>query len=228
MLSSPSVPTSPVLDQCTALVAGRSPLIRAGIVTLLGGYEIEVICEARETDEFTQKALARRPDLIVLCDVGSQAQGVEFLDVLSDCSGEHTDLLIITNRIDVVGASHLMSGTTNGFGYVLVDKIHAVDDFRNIVSRVVAGESVVDPDVINEMLGRKFRRDRFAHLTIRESQALKLMATGLTNRAIAERMTITTRAAEKHVGAIFEKLDLDPAPDNHRRVLAVLQFLQAR
>jgi len=234
MLLSRSPIATPATAECTALVASRSPLIRVGIGALLADFEINVVGEAREPDELSGKAMGHRPDLIVLCDTQSTTESVDFLEALADLPRElqsskpSTSYLVVTNRIDAFGASRVMTNFAGGFGYVLFEKVHAVEDFRSIVSRVILGESVVDPDVVYEMLGQKFRDDQFSNLTKRETQAMTLMAAGLTNRAIAAQMIITTRAAEKHVGSIFEKLDLDPAPDNHRRVLAVLQFLQAQ
>jgi DNA-binding NarL/FixJ family response regulator len=234
LIAPPIEAAAALLAQCTALVACRSPLIRRGVSSLLAECEVDVVCEARESEELAQKARTRRPDLIVLCDAGSTSSDVDYLDAIagsprdSDPDSRDPAYLIVSNRVDAPGASRLMSEVDAGFGYILFDKVQAVEDFRNTVSRVVHGDSVLDPDVVNEMLGRKFRRDRFANLTTRESEALSLMASGLTNRAIADRMIISTRAAEKHVGSIFEKLGLEPGPDNHRRVLSVLQFLQAQ
>lgn len=234
MLTTRSPIASPATAQRTALVAGRSSLIRVGISALLSDFEINVISEAREPDELSGKAMGHRPDLIVLCDTQSSSDSIDFLEALADLpralqsSTHSSSYLVVTNRVDAYGASRVMTKFSGGFGYVLLDKVQAVEDFRLIVSRVILGDSVVDPDVVYAMLGQRFRDDRFSNLTKREAQAMALMAAGLTNRAIATEMIITTRAAEKHVGSIFEKLDLDPAPDNHRRVLAVLQFLQAR
>ena len=112
-------------------------------------------------------------------------------------------------------------------GYLLKDRVADVERFVDSVRRVADGGSALDPEVVSQLVGRARRDDPLENLTPREREVLELMAQGLSNRAICERMVVTERAVEKHVTSIFGKLALAPAPEDHRRVLAVLTFLRA-
>lgn len=111
-------------------------------------------------------------------------------------------------------------------GYLLKDRVSELEHFTDAVRRVAAGGSALDPEVVSRLLGRQRRDDPLDELTDRERQVLGLMAEGLSNSAIAAELVVTDRAVEKHVGSIFSKLDLPMAPENHRRVLAVLAYLR--
>ncbi|HEY8770014.1 MAG TPA: response regulator transcription factor, partial [Thermoleophilaceae bacterium] len=124
-------------------------------------------------------------------------------------------------------ALELVGDSAGGVGYLLKDRVADVDRFLDSVRRVAEGGSALDPEVVSQLLGRSRRDDPLAAITAREREVLELMAEGRSNNAIAEQMVITERAVEKHVTSIFSKLDLAPAPADHRRVLAVLAFLRA-
>jgi DNA-binding NarL/FixJ family response regulator len=123
-------------------------------------------------------------------------------------------------------ASESLLDGAAGFGYLLKDRIVDVPQFLDSLMRVANGGSAIDPEIVSHMLGRKSRERDLDVLSERELEVLALMAEGRTNHAIGEHMTITTRAAEKHVSSIFTKLDLEATPDDHRRVLAVLKYLE--
>jgi len=124
-------------------------------------------------------------------------------------------------------ARELLAVDANGVGYLLKDRVADVEDFIAAVRRVADGGSALDPIVVQTMLGRSDGIDPFKALTAREREVLELMAEGRSNAAVAASMVVTERAVEKHVTSIFSKLDLPPTPDDHRRVLAILRFLDA-
>jgi DNA-binding NarL/FixJ family response regulator len=121
----------------------------------------------------------------------------------------------------------LVSETAAGLGYLLKDRVADVDAFIDALRRVAQGGSALDPEVVSRLLGRSRRDDPLADLTPREREVLELMAEGRSNAAIAQQLVVTERAVEKHVTSIFGKLNLTPAPEDHRRVLAVLTFLRS-
>jgi DNA-binding NarL/FixJ family response regulator len=135
-------------------------------------------------------------------------------------------VLVLSQYVEESYAQRLMSSGTEGVGYLLKDRVADIDRFVDGVRRVAEGGSVLDPEVVSQMLGRRRPDGPLATLTPREREVLELMAEGQTNRAIAADMTVTERAVERHVTAIFEKLGLSAGDGGHRRVLAVLAYLR--
>jgi DNA-binding NarL/FixJ family response regulator len=121
----------------------------------------------------------------------------------------------------------LFATTTRGLGYLLKDRVADIDEFASAVRRIAEGNSVLDPAVVAELLGRRRNDDPLGRLTPREREVLEFMAEGRSNQAIADRLYVTPRAVEKHVTSIFSKLDLPATSDDHRRVLAVLTYVRA-
>ena len=138
-----------------------------------------------------------------------------------------TGVLVLSAYVEEAYALELVADSAAGLGYLLKDRVADVDRFVEAVRRVAEGGSALDPEVVSRLLGRTRRDDPLAELTRREREVLELMAEGRTNAAIAERLVVTERAVEKHVTSIFGKLGLSPAPEDHRRVLAVLTFLRS-
>jgi DNA-binding NarL/FixJ family response regulator len=138
-----------------------------------------------------------------------------------------TGVLVLSQYVEEGYALDLVSESAGGVGYLLKDRVADVDRFIDSVRRVADGGSALDPEVVSQLVGRARRDDPLEELTPREREVLELMAEGRSNNAIAEKMTVTERAVEKHVTSIFGKLGLPPAPEDHRRVLAVLAFLRA-
>jgi DNA-binding NarL/FixJ family response regulator len=134
---------------------------------------------------------------------------------------------VLSQYVEEGYALDLVSESAGGVGYLLKDRVADVDRFIDSVRRVADGGSALDPEVVSQLVGRARRDDPLEELTPREREVLELMAEGRSNNAIAEKMTVTERAVEKHVTSIFGKLGLPPAPEDHRRVLAVLAFLRA-
>ena len=138
-----------------------------------------------------------------------------------------TAVLVLSQYIEAGYALELLQDSAEGVGYLLKDRVYDLADFVAAVKRVATGGSALDPSVVSQLLGRRRRDDPISDLSPRELEVLELMAEGLSNSAIAARMFLTDRGVEKHVTSIFQKLRLPVATDTHRRVLAVVAFLQS-
>jgi DNA-binding NarL/FixJ family response regulator len=137
-------------------------------------------------------------------------------------------IIVLSQYVEENYASELLAGDLGGVGYVLKDRVTDVGQFLGTVDRVGNGGTAIDPEVVSQLLARTRRQEPIADLSPREREVLGLMAEGRSNTAIAEELVITQRAVEKHVKNIFQKLRLAPADTDHRRVLAVLRYLEAR
>lgn len=138
-----------------------------------------------------------------------------------------TGVVVLSAYIEEAYALELLGEDPAGVGYLLKDRVWDGDRFAEAVRRVAEGGSALDPEVVSHMLGRRRVHEPLEDLTSREHDVLGLMAEGRSNQAIADALTISGRAVEKHVSSIFAKLNLAPAPEDHRRVLAVLAFLRS-
>jgi DNA-binding NarL/FixJ family response regulator len=138
-----------------------------------------------------------------------------------------TGVLVLSQYVEAAYAIDLFATTTRGLGYLLKDRVADIGEFASAVRRIAEGNSVLDPAVVAELLGRRRADDPLSRLTPREREVLELMAEGRSNQAIADRLYVTPRAVEKHVTSIFSKLDLPATTDDHRRVLAVLTYVRA-
>jgi DNA-binding NarL/FixJ family response regulator len=211
------------------IVAEDSVLLREGIVRLLSERDFEVVAQAGDADDLLRKVGAHKPDVVVAdirmpptnTDDGLRA-AIEIRD-----SHPETGVLVLSAYVEETYAMELVSDTAEGVGYLLKDRVADVDAFVEAVRRVGGGGSALDPEVVSRLLGRARRDDPLAELTPREREVLELMAEGRSNAAVAERLVVTERAVEKHVTSIFGKLNLTPAAEDHRRVLAVLTFLRS-
>jgi DNA-binding NarL/FixJ family response regulator len=211
------------------VVADDSVLLREGVVRLLEENGFEVVGQAGDAEDLIRKVKAHKPDVAVVdirmpptnTDDGLRA-ALEIRAELPD-----TGVLVLSQYVEEGYALDLVGESAGGVGYLLKDRVADVDRFVDSVRRVADGGSALDPEVVSQLVGRARRDDPIDELTPREREVLELMAEGRSNNAIAEHMTVTERAVEKHVTSIFGKLDLAPAPEDHRRVLAVLAFLRA-
>jgi DNA-binding NarL/FixJ family response regulator len=136
-------------------------------------------------------------------------------------------VLFLSQVVEARHALELFREHPEGFGYLLKDRVLDIDDFLESVRRVARGGTAIDPEVVGQLLGRRQAEDPLGELTPREREVLGLMAEGRSNRGICEKLFLSPKTVETHVHSIFGKLDLPPAPDDHRRVLAVLAFLRA-
>jgi len=211
------------------VVADDSVLLREGVVRLLEENGFEVVGQAGDAEDLIRKVRAHKPDVAVVdirmpptnTDDGLRA-ALEIRAELPD-----TGVLVLSQYVEEGYALDLVGESAGGVGYLLKDRVADIERFVDSVRRVADGGSALDPEVVSQLVGRARRDDPLAELTPREREVLELMAEGRSNNAIAEHMVVTERAVEKHVTSIFAKLGLAPAPEDHRRVLAVLAFLRA-
>jgi DNA-binding NarL/FixJ family response regulator len=204
-------------------------LLREGIARVLAVTGFEVVAQAGDADDLLRKVNAHRPDVAVVDIRMPPTNTDDGLRAALEIRAEHpeTGVLVLSQYVEEGYALELVGDSAGGVGYLLKDRVADVERFIDSVKRVAEGGSALDPEVVSQLVGRARRDDPLAELTPREREVLALMAEGRSNQAIAEHMVVTERAVEKHVTSIFSKLDLTPAPEDHRRVLAVLAFLRA-
>jgi DNA-binding NarL/FixJ family response regulator len=208
------------------VVADDSVLLREGLVRVLVEAGVDVVGAFGDADSLLAELEALHPDLIVLDvrmpptyrDEGVRA-AIRARELRSDIG-----ILLLSQYVEVAYAQELLSSGTGGVGYLLKDRVASLAQLQDAVERIAAGGTVLDPEVVAQLLGR--RHDPLATLTPREHEVMALMAEGRTNLAIAQTLVIGTGAVEKNVTAIFQKLGLDDSGSDHRRVLAVLAWLQ--
>jgi DNA-binding NarL/FixJ family response regulator len=212
-----------------AVIADDSTLLREGLARLLEEAGIEVVGQARDADELLLKVRSYQPDVAIVDIRMPPTQTDEGIRAAQEIRAKHpeTGVLVLSQHVAHVYAVELLADDAEGLGYLLKDRVAEVDDFVTAVRRVADGGSALDPLVVAELVGRSRAGDPLAPLSPREREVLELMAEGRTNQAIGQRLFISPRAVEKHVTSIFAKLRLPAAPEDHRRVLAVLRFLDS-
>ena len=210
------------------MIADDSVLLRAGLARLLEDAGFEVVGQAGDAEDLLRKVRAHHPDLAVTDIRMPPTQTDEGLRAAQQIRGEMPEiaLMVLSQYIDERYALELLQGSAEGVGYLLKDRVADLDAFVDALRRVSAGGSVLDPEVVAQLLGRRRGVDPLDRLTPREREVLALMAEGRSNHAVARELVVTERAIEKHVTSIFSKLGLTAAEDGHRRVLAVLQYLK--
>jgi DNA-binding NarL/FixJ family response regulator len=204
-------------------------LLREGITRLLSDSGFDVVAQAGDAIDLRRKVAAHRPDVAIV-DVQMPPDGTDDgLRAAIAIRTEHpeTGVLVLSQFSDERYALDLIGDDATGVGYLLKDRVGDVDSFADAVRRVAGGGSALDPAIVALMLGRRRKDDPLDALTAREREVLELMAQGKSNHGVAAALTIGVPAVEKHVTRIFEKLDLGRAPDEHRRVLAVLALIRA-
>ncbi len=217
------------------VIAEDSVLLRAGLTRLLSDGGHDVVGAVGDAESLIDAVERLEPDLAVVdvrmppthTDDGLRAA----LQVRE--RWPRVAILVLSQYVEESYASELLAdshgndGGIGGVGYLLKDRIADVGDFMDAVGRVGDGGAVFDPEVVAQLLARSHRRDPLATLSPREREVLALMAEGRTNAAIAGTLVVSDGAIEKHVSSIFSKLDLPPAPGDHRRVLAVLRWIES-
>jgi DNA-binding NarL/FixJ family response regulator len=203
-------------------------LLRQGIarVLALGGFD--VVAEEGDADDLLRKALAHRPDLVVADINMPPGRGDDGLVAAIEVRKRlpETGVLVLSQYYEERYATELLAHGAEGVGYLLKERVSDLDQFVEAAIRITKGGSVLDPEVVGLMLGRRRKRSRIAELTPRELDVLAAMAEGKSNRGIAEALVITPAAVEKHINRIFGKLDIDAVDTEHRRVHAVLTYLR--
>jgi len=208
------------------VIAEDSVLLREGLVRLLEGGGFTVQAAVADADALLRAVDEHRPDLVVVDVRMPPAHRDEGLRAALVLRRRWPDIavLVLSQYVEERYATELLSRETSGVGYLLKDRVADVTEFLDVLRRVAAGGTALDPEVVAQLLVRH-RQDPLDRLTARERQVLGLMAEGRSNAGIAGTLVITESAVAKHVNSIFTKLDLAPADTDHRRVLAVLRFL---
>lgn len=210
------------------VVGEDEPLVRAGIVRVLEDAGFEVVAVAGDAEDLVRKAGAHRPDVVItdiqmppdLTDDGLRAAQ----EIRS--SRPEVGVVVLSQFLEDRYALDLVGERAEGVGYLLKDRIGDLGLFIDAVRRVARGGSALDPEVVQRMVGRRRVRGPLDELTPREREVLALMAEGRSNQGIGDALTVTVAAVERHVTSILGKLGLRQAPEDHRRVLAVLEYLR--
>jgi DNA-binding NarL/FixJ family response regulator len=218
-----------VASDLRVVIGEDDVLLRAGIARLLEDAGIEVVGQTGDADDLLRKALAHHPD-VTLTDVqmppGNEDDGLRAaIELRRQRPDAH--ILVLSQHADQQYALDLVGDEPAGVGYLLKERVGDVDAFIDAVQRVARGGTALDPEVVALMLGRRRPDNPLEQLTARERAVLAAMAEGKSNRGIASALFISEAAVEKHTTSIFSKLDLDPSPTEHRRVLAALKYLRA-
>ena len=209
-----------------AVIAEDSVLLRAGLVKVLEAVGYEVVAAVGEAEQLLAAVAEHHPDVVVT-DVrmppGYTDEGVRAA-LLIRRQWPRTAVLLLSQYVEERYAADLLTGDTRGVGYLLKERVANVDDFLDALERVAAGGTALDPEVVSQLLLRR-QSGPLDSLTPREREVLRRMAEGLSNVAIAQALVVSESAVAKHISSIFAKLQLAPTEGEHRRVLAVLQFL---
>jgi DNA-binding NarL/FixJ family response regulator len=210
------------------VVADDAMITREGLVRLLQEAGVEVVAEAQDGDELLRKVATTRPDAAIVDIRMPPTNTDEGLVAAQAIRSQHPDVavLILSSYIEPRYAMQLLQEHPERVGYLLKERVFEIAVLVDALRRLADGESVIDPTIVTRLLGRRRHASQLDELTPRERDVLELLAEGLSNRAIAERLVVAERTVEAHVKQIFGKLDLPASPDSHRRVLAVLAYLR--
>jgi DNA-binding NarL/FixJ family response regulator len=211
------------------VLADDDVLLREGLASLLDGSGFEVVGQAGDAVELLDLVRVTEPDVAIIDIRMPPTHTIEGLDAARVIRGElpETAIIVLSAHVEVEEAMELLAGG-KGIGYLLKTRVTDVSDFVATVERISAGAAVVDPSLVQELVRARRRRDPLAVLSPREREVLGLMAEGASNAGIATRIFVSEGTVEKHVRSILTKLDLPESQTDHRRVLAVLKFLEAR
>ena len=211
------------------VLADDSVLLREGVASLLESKGFEIVGQAGTAEDLLLKVRSYKPDIAIVDIRMPPTQTDEGLRAAKEIREKHpgTSVLVLSQYVEEGYALELLQEGAEGVGYLLKDRVYDLTDFVAAVRRVAEGGSALDPSVVSQLVGRRRRDDPIGELSSREREVLELMAEGLSNSAIAARVFLTDRGVEKHVTSIFQKLRLPVAADTHRRVLAVIAFLQS-
>jgi len=214
-------------------IADDAVLFREGLARLLVDDGFDVVGQAANADELLtiirEAPADRLPDVAVVDIRMPPSHTTEGLVAAKTIRAEHPEVgvLVLSQYIETEHAMDLLGDGAGGTGYLLKDRVSDLEGFRDAVRRVGEGGSAIDPEVIAQLVNRRRARDPVADLTDREREVLSLMAEGRSNRAIGNGLFLSEKTVEAHVRGIFTKLGLAPAPDENRRVLAVLAYLRS-
>jgi DNA-binding NarL/FixJ family response regulator len=210
------------------VLADDSALVREGVARLLAEAGFEVIAQVGEPDALLQVVRDEHPDVAIV-DIRMPPthtdEGLRAAQAIRAEHGQAVGILVLSQHVEPSFALRLVSDGVGGVGYLLKDRVKDVDDLADAIRRIANGGSVIDPTVVAVLVGRRARIP-LDDLTARERDVLGLMAEGRSNQAIGDRLGMARKTVEAHIATIFSKLQLEPAADDHRRVLAVLAHLR--
>jgi DNA-binding NarL/FixJ family response regulator len=211
------------------VLAEDDVLLREGLASLLERSGFHVIGQAGDATQLLALVAEETPELVVVDIRMPPTHSTEGLEAARQIRQEHREIgiLVLSAHVEVTHAMELLAGG-RGIGYLLKRRVTDVEEFLDTLRRIAKGGSVVDPTLVAELVSARHRDDPLAALSAREREVLALMAEGRSNAGIASRLFVTEGTVEKHVRSILTKLTLPEAEDDHRRVLAVLTFLDAR
>jgi DNA-binding NarL/FixJ family response regulator len=211
------------------VIADDSLLLREGIALLLVEAGFEVVGQAGGPDELLTAVREQRPDVAIV-DIRMPPthtdEGLRAAEAIRAEHGNAVGILVLSQYVETTFALRIVADGSGGVGYLLKDRVEDLDDFSDAIRRIARGGSVIDPEVVAQLVGRRRARLPLDDLTEREREVLALMAEGRSNQAICDRLFLAPKTVEAHIANIFSKLELMPAPDDHRRVLAVLAHIR--
>ena len=211
------------------VLADDSLLLREGITRLLTEAGFEIVAQVGEPEKLLEAVRKHRPD-VALIDIrmppAHTDEGLRAAEAIRAEHGTAVGILVLSQYVETTFALRLVADGAGGVGYLLKDRVEDLDDFADAVRRIARGGSVIDPEVVAQLVGRRRAKVPLDDLTEREREVLALMAEGRSNQAICDRLFLAPKTVEAHIANIFSKLELLPAPDDHRRVLAVLAHLR--
>ncbi|MFH8519945.1 response regulator [Streptomyces gelaticus] len=210
------------------LIAEDDPLLREGLALLLRAESLDVVAKAGTADEALDAIDTHRPDVAILDVRMPPTHTDEGIRAAIEARRRHPGLavLVLSAYVEQTFATELLTGGISRIGYLLKERVGRVEEFLDALRRVVDGGTAIDPEVVAQLFTRSRRDTRLERLSPREEDVLALMAEGLGNSAIAERLVVTDGAIHKHIRSIFAKLDLAPTQQVDRRVAAVLHYLE--
>jgi len=210
------------------VIADDSVLLREGLAKILVDGGFEVVGQAGNADELLLKVRSYDPDVAIVDVRMPPTQTDEGAQAAETIRSQYPDVgvLLLSQVVEARSALRLFSERREGFGYLLKDRVLDIDDFLDAVRRVGRGGTAIDPDVVAQLLGHRRPDDPVQELTEREREVLALMAEGRSNRGIGQKLFLSPKTIEMHINHIFRKLALEATTDAHRRVLAVLAYLE--
>jgi len=211
------------------VLADDSVLLREGIARLLVEASFDVVAQAGDAPALLAAVREHRPDVAVI-DIRMPPthtdEGLRAAEAIRTEHGTAVGILVLSQYVETTFALRLVADGEGGMGYLLKDRVDDLEELSDAIRRIARGGSVIDPEVVAQLVGRRRAKVPLDDLTEREREVLSLMAEGRSNQAICDRLFLAPKTVEAHIANIFSKLELLPAPDDHRRVLAVLAHLR--
>lgn len=211
------------------VIADDSMLVREGLARLLTEAGFDVVATAETGTELVRQVASRAPDVAIVDIKMPPTHTDEGIVAAQHIRRDHPSVgvVVLSQYLDSRYALRLLEEVPERAAYLLKDRVSDIAVLADALNRVAEGECVIDPTIVSRLLGRRRDRDPISLLSDREREVLAMMAEGLTNQAIRRRMFLSGKTVEAHIRQIFQKLGLEPTPEDHRRVLAVLAFLRA-